>query len=805
VKSGSGFKVKVGDKECDVMGKGSNFKLIVTTKLPNPSYTPEIYARTSIVDFTVTVSGLEDQLLGRVIGYEKAEVETERVALMEDVANNKRKMQDLESNLLKRLTETEGSLVDDDSLIEVLEISKVTAKEVGEKLAIAAEAQIKIAAAREEFRPVAKRGSILYFLIVEMSQVNCMYQSALSQFIELFAKSLANSKKNPITAKRIKIIIDYLNFAVFSYTARGFYEEHKFLYALLLTLKIDLSGGKITNSQFQTFIKGGAALDLNTVEPKPFKWIQDLTWLNLVQLSKLNKFGSLLGQIAQNGKSWKDWYDSDEPEVTELPDGYDNGLDTFSKTLLIRSWCPDRTLAQSRSYITDSMGERFIQAVIADLPAMAEENINRVPLICLLSLGSDPTDDIEKLAKTKNLPCRAVSMGQGQEVHARRYLTQSFEDGGWLLLQNCHLGGDYMLELLDQINDKTINIAESFRIWITTDVMETFPINLLQCSIKYSFDPPAGVKAGLRRTFLQISQEALDISSTSQWKYMLYGIAFMHTIVQERRKFGPLGWNIPYEFNASDYNASVMFLQNHLDDMDPKKGPNWNCVRYMLGEVQYGGRVTDDYDQVLLNTYCHEWFGDSMFTNEFNFFKSSAICYNMPKNNEAKTPGAILDFIGQLPNSDSPEVFGLHSNADIQYSTNNVNRILSSIVNIQPKESSGGGGETREDVVKRMASEFLDKLPDDFLDFEVRARLKKMGQFAPINIFLKQEIGRMQRVIATVRTTLMDLRLAIAGTIIMSEDLQNALDQMYDARIPESWSKVSWDSATLGFWFTVLV
>ena len=271
--------------------------LYITTKLPNPPFSPEISAKTSIIDFTVTMRGLEDQLLGRVILMEKSDLEAERVALFESVMKNQRSMKELEANLLLRLSSSEGSLVDDEELIEVLGVTKTTAEEVNQKLKISEVTERKITVAREEFRAVATRGSILYFLIVEMSNVNVMYQNSLKQFLVIFDNSITKSTKSNNTEERINIILKYLTYEIWAFTSRSLYERHKQLYTLLLAIKIDYNKGIITHEEFLAFVKGGASLDLNAVAPKPFRWILDITWLNLVEISKLNTFSDLLKKV----------------------------------------------------------------------------------------------------------------------------------------------------------------------------------------------------------------------------------------------------------------------------------------------------------------------------------------------------------------------------------------------------------------------------------------------------------------------------------------------------------------------------
>lgn len=224
------------------------------------------------------MQGLEDQLLGRVIMHDKRELEEERTHIVITMSRNERKIQQIDDDVLVQLSNSTGNLIDNKPFVDTLNAGKATAKDMKEKMITSKATEIEINAAREDFRAVATRGSVLYFLVCAMAEVNVMYQTSLNQFLERFDVSLSQAKKSNNNKVRIANIIDTLTFEIFSYKSRGLFESHKFLFALLLALKVDMQKGDVSYEEFQTFVKGGAALNLKDCPRKPFSWITDMTW-----------------------------------------------------------------------------------------------------------------------------------------------------------------------------------------------------------------------------------------------------------------------------------------------------------------------------------------------------------------------------------------------------------------------------------------------------------------------------------------------------------------------------------------------
>ncbi|KAL0227388.1 hypothetical protein P9112_014712 [Eukaryota sp. TZLM1-RC] len=453
----------------------------------------------------------------------------------------------------------------------------------------------------------------------------------------------------------------------------------------------------------------------------------------------------------------------------------------------------------AQDYIKNVLGPRFVESASSTIESTFAESTCSTPLIYLLSLGADPSSDIDSFAKKEKTVLHQVSMGQGQDEPARKYIAQAKKNGEWVLLQNCHLSLEFMSEIEVAFSTPDDSVHSDFRLWITTEPHLKFPIGLLQLAIKVAAEAPQGMKAGLKRTYNWVNQDLLDQVDKPEWKPLLYALTFLHSIEQERRRFGTLGWIVPYEFNMSDLTASITFLQNLLYQTDAERGISWSTMRYMICEVHYGGRITCDYDRVLQNALGNFYLNDKVLSPDYTFHEG----YPLPLQ-ELNSITTIRDFIDSLPVNDLPTVLGLHLNADITFRTNQCNTILDTILAVQPKDSAAGGELTREEIADKMSHDMLRNLPDDFVSHEVEGQLQRLGRMKPLTIFLRQEVERLQRVISKVRKELGELLLAITGTIVMSQSLQDILTAITDGKVPPEWTKISWNSPTLGFWLTDL-
>ncbi|KAM4616801.1 dynein axonemal heavy chain 10 [Polymixia lowei] len=801
VKGAEGRQVIVlGDKEVQY---DPNFKLYLNTKLANPKYSPSVFGKAMVINYTVTLKGLEDQLLSVIVGFEKKELEEQRERLIQETSENKKLLKDLEDSLLRELATSTGNMLDNTELVLTLEETKSKACEVFEKLKLAEKTSVDIDKLRDGYRPAAKRGAVLFFVLAEMALVNSMYQYSLASYLGVFDLSLRKSLPDSILPKRLKNIMDTLTHNIYNYGCTGLFERHKLLFSFNMTIKIEQAKGRAPQEELEFFLKGNLSLE-KSKRKKPCAWLPDQGWEDIVRLAELfpERFGSLADDVEKNPDEWESWYDLDGPEQAPYPMQYKENLTAFQKLLLLRCFRLDRVYRAVTDYVTVTMGEKYVQPPVISFDAIYEQSIPNSPIVFILSPGSDPATDLTKLAERSDFGgsrLKFLAMGQGQEKVALQLLETAVSRGQWLMLQNCHLLVKWLKEL-EKALERITKPHPDFRLWLTTDPIKDFPIGILQKSLKVVTEPPNGLKLNMRATYFKISHDILMTCPHPAFRSLVYVLAFFHAVVQERRKYGKIGWNVPYDFNESDFLVCMEILDTYLTkahNQGDTKIP-WGSLKYLIGEVMYGGRAIDSFDRRILTVYMDEYLGDFIFDTfqPFHFFHNKDVDYKIPSNGLKE---AYVEEIETLPLANTPEVFGLHPNAEIGYYTQAARDLWAHLIELQPQTGESGGGISRDEYISQVAQDIQNKLPKVF---DLDLIHKKFGlDISPTSVVLLQELERFNKLVVRMGRSLAELQRALAGEVGMSTELDEVARALFNGQIPAIWRKLTPDTLkSLGNW-----
>jgi len=440
--------------------------------------------------------------------------------------------------------------------------------------------------------------------------------------------------------------------------------------------------------------------------------------------------------------------------------------------------------------------------------AAFEESSALSPFFFVLFPGVDPTPTIEALGRSLGITEANgrfvnISMGQGQEKIALSGLTKAAKEGGWILLQNIHLMQDWLKDL-----ERALEVVEEFshdefRCFLSSEppgalqgpLWDLIPEPILQRCIKVADEAPTGLKSNLRRAYSKFSQENIDeCLKPKEFKAMLFSLCFFHSLMSGRIKFGAQGWTKKYPFNDGDLTICGSVLKNYLSNAEHLGNDvPWPDIRYLFGEIMYGGHITDPWDRRVNNTYLAV-----LITPELLVGGNLAPGFKSPDSSKLEYAQYVKYIEERFP-TEIPQMFGLHPNAEIGFLTNQGFSIFKTISEISGGSSSGSGGDIN--AAQPIIKNYLSQLPANLDMLEIRGKVKD-EDVTPFIIVSFQEGDRENSLLDQMRTSMMELELGISGALNVTENMETLSNNLQMNKVNANWEGLACPSLKgLAAWF----
>merc|ERR1711988_828971 len=296
-------------------------------------------------------------------------------------------------------------------------------------------------------------------------------------------------------------------------------------------------------------------------------------------------------------------------------------------------------------------------------------------------------------------------------------------------------------------------------------------------------EPPPGVKALFLRSWKLFDETTFENSSKqTEMKSMTFCLSFFHSIMVERIKFGPQGWNRKYPFNQGDLTVCKDVTFNYLETAGSTIP--WEDLIYIYGDIMYGGHITDDFDRLLCKTYLNMYMKNELFEG-LPFYPGFNNAPNMSHNK-------LTEYIQENMGLESPVMFGMHPNAEIGFRTDQSNTLYDTVADLSGGGGGGGGGAGGgvTERVSALIEEINDKLADGLVDMEdLISRIEAEGGRTPyVNVFY-QECKYMNELVSEIQKSLEVLKLGLLGELQMSQAMEDLQHSLFANKVPASWEK----------------
>eukprot|EP01063_Lacrimia_lanifica_P011176 TRINITY_DN1797_c1_g1_i1.p1 TRINITY_DN1797_c1_g1~~TRINITY_DN1797_c1_g1_i1.p1 ORF type:complete len:4267 (+),score=1793.68 TRINITY_DN1797_c1_g1_i1:109-12909(+) len=767
--------VPIGEKLVDWQ---DTFKLYLVTRQADIVLPPDAQALATEVNFSITREGLEGQLLGITINSEQPALEKRTQENLEKEDSYKSELAGLEEKLLLQLSQAEGSLLENTALVEALTKIKTSAAEITAAVTKLNEDTAQMDIERNIYRPFAKLGSKLFFLISDLPRVNHMYQFGLPQFVKTFTQVLSADQNSSSPEEKIKSLSESLLKDVFTLCSRGLFKDDRLLFGMHVVQgvsSIPPFNSLFTSSEWDFFVNVSNCAHHVELKDAP-SWVDmdSFAAFDALKTQLPELFGKL--QPQREADTWYKWMQATTPEA-ELPPHLGD-LSPFQKLMLVQVFRPDRLTSAMDQFVRSTLRLDSLTPPEVHMNEYARITEPTEAILMVTTPGADPSLQIEEMAfeQVGRNKFVQIAMGGGQTEEAIVQLRKCAAEGKWLLLKNLHLVISWVTTLEKELNN--CNPDPNFRLWLTTEPHDHFPTVLATSSIKVTFEAPPGIKKSLLRTYEGWTPEYLAKQSPLRCQ-ILFNLAWFHGLVLERRTYVPQGWTKFYEFSPADLrSAADVILAQTVDDT-----PDWDTIYGVLENAIYGGRMDNDFDVRLLVTYLKQYFNDDKL--------SIGNKRPQPISKGVQVPATCnqqeyLSVINQLPEIDYPATFGLPANSDRTVQREKVRLLMGNLIRLrQHVDVSKMSKEEWEERLTPLCQKWTTMCTPNAAQLQKKPH--KQNNPGPIEGYVYNELVSAHELIETVDACMDGIDRVIRGASLLTADLQHDASELLANRVPLKW------------------